>query len=159
MKLPYEILYLIIHYLNDNYTAKSIVTSDKHMYNTYTSYLKHISCKFVSITDISYMMHRHIKTLISVEICYMLNPHTWIPVIWPKKVYLYNCRFTTLLKPITSLVCEELHIINGFNNLRPLKIDLKNLPNLKIVRIKSVKNEELKNVPKNCVVIVEHLVV
>ena len=159
MKLPYEILYLIIDYLNDNYTAKSIVTSDKHMYNTYTSYLKHISCKFVSITDISYMMHRHIKTLISVEICYMLNPHTWIPVIWPKKVYLYNCRFTTLLKPITSLVCEELHIINGFNNLRPLKIDLKNLQNLKILRIKSVKNEELKNVPKNCVVIVEHLVV
>ena len=48
MKLPYDILYLIIHYLNDNYTAKSIVTSDKHMYNTYTSYLKHISCKFVS---------------------------------------------------------------------------------------------------------------
>ena len=159
MILPYEILYLIIEYLNDNYTTKSIVTSNKYMYNKYSSYLKHISCKFVTITDMSYMMHRHVKTLISVEISYMLNPHIWVPVIFPKKVYFYSCRFTSLLRPITSLVCEELYIINGFNNLRPLKIDLKNLPNLKIVRIKSVKNEELKNVPKNCLIILEHLVV
>lgn len=145
-----DLLLKIMSYTSDNKSSYALANSCKYLQNLFSKngYLKFLKVGGVINNDIwnfAMMYAKHYRTINYVTITYILDPHVWIPGNWCKNIYLFNCNFTSIIKPGKDNKTEELFITNSQD--KKIIIDFANLKKLKNFYI-NCYDVELLNIEK-----------
>ena len=89
-----------------------------------------------------YYSHKKLKVF---NIHRLFNPQVWLHVEWVNCVYMYYCKFNSIIKPPLSLKTEKLHIYDSKES--KIIIDWLKFPNLKSLYL-DCYDVELKGIEK-----------
>lgn len=137
-------LYLLISYLG-NKDSLSIVLTCKYYKKFFykIGFVKYLNV-YRSPSELFDKYNNHYRTLLSMTMTNIINPQNWIFGNWCKKVFLINCILTDKIDPTKPCLVEELSIYDSYKN-KPIRINLKKFPKLKVLKI-DVFDIELLNI-------------
>jgi len=152
-KIPEELFYKILNYLENNSESLNLLLTCKYLYKIGKKHGFIKSMIFSNNTNpIDYIKnyHKHFKSINFIKISTNIIPHNWIFRKWPKIVVLHNCNFSNIIEPTEITNTEQLEIINfRHKNKRQMYIDWKMFPNLKFLKIYAYK-VDTSNMRKYC---------
>lgn len=149
--IPYELINLIVSYL-DNNASSSMFLSSKYINTTLKDYgfMKelYVNKNFVDNDDMFVFFKRfraHINTVRFLSLSFITDPHYWIPK-WCKTMYFRRCNFTSVIDPRNIVPTEHLTIESTYSKII---INLKKFPELRTLHVVAFDFNDLDTI-KEC---------
>jgi hypothetical protein len=146
--LPNIIIKNIIEFMvPDNKNTVSFISSCKTFYNIGKKfgYIKYLNTKNNTMINFIIKCCEHHNTLYTIVLEKISDPQLWIPMSWPKYVYISHCQYNEYIDPPVSNT-EYLNITNiHLHNNKTLRINWKKFPKLKHI-VLSLSSIDLTNI-------------